>query len=127
MTAPVPPTGPGTGDGSRPGPQYDDPTGLRYDRADFDDTPNTPIREVGGWSVTGRGITVDDPLCGHLPGEQHDGTCDYWRGVALGEYPPADGMPGPYELPGPVARPPFDLRALREAHVTAADLDRGAA
>lgn len=45
-------------------------------------------------------LTVDDPLCGHLPDERHDDECDYWRGVALGEYPAPDGMPGPYALPG---------------------------
>ena len=33
------------------------------------------------------GPTVTDSLCGHLPGERHDQTCAYWRGVALGEYP----------------------------------------
>lgn len=35
-------------------------------------------------------ITVSDSLCGHLRGEPHDGECDYWRGVVLGEYPPPD-------------------------------------
>ncbi|MCZ7376513.1 hypothetical protein [Micromonospora sp. WMMC250] len=37
-------------------------------------------------------IVVEDPLCGHLPGERHDGACEYWRGVALGEYPSPDGL-----------------------------------
>jgi len=53
MTVPVPPTGPGTGDGSRPGPQ-----------------------------------TIPDLLCGHLPGDDHDDQCAYWRGVVLGWYAP---------------------------------------
>ncbi|AYF30639.1 hypothetical protein CSH63_24980 [Micromonospora tulbaghiae] len=63
-------------------------------------------------------IPVADPLCGHLPGEPHDGSCDYWRGVALGEYPAPDGMPGPVGLP------PFDLRQLAAEHITAAEQDR---
>ncbi|WP_018253996.1 hypothetical protein [Salinispora mooreana] len=35
-------------------------------------------------------ITVPDLGCGHLPGEPHDGSCSYWRGVAAGEYPPPE-------------------------------------
>ena len=39
-----------------------------------------------------RPVTVDDPLCGHLPGERHDDpvACAYWRGVVLGEYAPPE-------------------------------------
>lgn len=31
--------------------------------------------------------TVPLYACGHVPGDRHDGSCDYWRGVAAGEYP----------------------------------------
>lgn len=45
-------------------------------------------------------ITVEDPLCGHLPGEPHDGeVCTYWRGVARGEYPPPEAYMEPVTLP----------------------------
>lgn len=58
-------------------------------------------------------ITVEDPLCGHLPGEPHDGSCSYWRGVAAGEYPPPPEMPVtlPPHCPGLL---PLTDPALRE-------------
>ena len=101
-----------------PGPDFD-PTGLRFDRGDLD---QTTTRTAGdGWAITGRGITLgNDPLCGHLPGEAHDDECAYWRGVALGEYPAPDGT-----FMTPVASlPPFNLRELAATHTTAAEIDR---
>ena len=103
-----------------PGPDFD-PTGLRYDRGDLDQT--TTATAGDGWPVTGRGITLgNDPLCGHLPGECFgtDPECAYWRGVALGEYAAPDGT---YMTPV-VSLPPFNLRQLAAQHVTAAELDR---
>ncbi|WP_328339467.1 hypothetical protein [Micromonospora sp. NBC_00421] len=52
---PVRPLGPIPGTGGRPGPDYADPTGLRYDRADTVDTVPTEVPAgVDGWTVTGR-------------------------------------------------------------------------
>ncbi len=99
----------------------DDPTGLRYDRGDLEE-PTTTRQSGAGWPVTGRGITVPDLLCGHLPGDVHDDSCDYWRGVALGEYPAPDGLPG-HTAPV-IARPPFNLRELAARGITAAEQDR---
>lgn len=101
-----------------PGPDATDPTGLRYDRGDLD---QTTTRTAGdGFHLTARGAAPSDPLCGHLPGEPHDDECAYWRGVALGEYAAPDGT---YMTPV-VALPPFNLRQLAEQHVTAAEVDR---
>ncbi|WP_338044172.1 hypothetical protein [Micromonospora tulbaghiae] len=102
---------------SRIGPQHN---AMRYDRADLDDTVPVPpgVQTIPAGTRHPATIPVADPLCGHLPGEPHDGSCDYWRGVALGEYPAPDGMPGPVGLP------PFDLRQLAAEHITAAEQDR---
>lgn len=96
-----------------------DPTGLRFDRADLDEPAST--RTAGdGWAVTGRGPTAKAYLCGHISGDQCDDECAYWRGVALGEYAAPDGT-----FMTPVASlPPFDLHQLAEQHITAAELDR---
>ena len=96
-----------------------DPTGLTYDRADLDE-PTTTRHAGDGWAINGRAIAIDDPLCGHLPGEAHDDECAYWRGVALGEYPAPDGT---FMTPV-VSLPPFNLRQLAEQHTTAAEQDR---
>lgn len=55
-------------------------------------------------------ITVPDLGCGHLPGESCDEACDYWRGVADGEYPPPEVHLPPH-YPGLV---PLTDPALRE-------------
>ncbi|WP_369751374.1 hypothetical protein [Micromonospora sp. ATCC 39149] len=81
----------------------------------------TVTRQAGdGWAVTGRGRHDGDPLCGHLPGEPHDDECEYWRGVALGEFPDPDGA---YMTPV-IVMPPFDLRELAARHITAVEWDR---
>lgn len=119
---PVPPGGPIPGTSTTGGPSIAaDPTGLAFDRADLGDIVATPLPPgVEGYAVTGRGTTTGDPLCGHLPGEQCDDECAYWRMVALGELPDPDGV---YMAPVVVLHP-FDLRQLAEQHVTAAEVDR---
>lgn len=81
-----------------------DPTGLRYDRADTDNQPATTIREHHGW------VPVKD--CGHLVGDRCRCACQDTTDRIELEYAPV------------IVMPPFDLRALREAGITAADVDR---
>lgn len=118
MTSPWPPPDPNP---LPTGPRVDDPTGLRFDRADLDEpAPTVALREAGGWAVTGRDpCVVADLGCGHLPGEPHDGSCDYWRGVLTGEYE----RPETYAAQV-ISLPPFDLRELAAQGITAAEQDR---
>ena len=53
-------------------------------------------------------ITVPDLGCGHLPGERCDSACDYWRGVAAGDYPSPDA----YKATGAVVVLPPHLPGL---------------
>ncbi|MFY1658543.1 hypothetical protein [Micromonospora sp. WMMD1274] len=117
MSQPIGLTYPGPNPPTLAGPCH---SALRYDRADLDDTIPVPpgVQTVPCGTRHHATIAVADPLCGHLPGEPHDDECAYWRGVALGQYPAPDG------LPGPVALPPFNLRQLATQHVTAAEQDR---
>ncbi|MCX4474845.1 hypothetical protein OOK41_31795 [Micromonospora sp. NBC_01655] len=122
MTAPdlppVQPLGPtpGTGSGSRPGPDFD-ATGLRYDRGDLEEQPTTGVLPTGveGWSATGRRTSADvftvqlKPCCGD---------------VLLGEYCDCAEFAAGLDLAPVIVMPPFDLRRLAEQHVTAAEWDR---
>lgn len=118
MTSPWPPPEPNP---LPTGPTVTDPTGLLFDRADLDEPATTAaLREAAGWAVTGRDpIVVADLGCGHLPGEPHDGSCDYWRGVLTGEYPPPEAYTAEV-----IPRPPFNLRDLTARRITAAEQDR---
>lgn len=79
------------------GPRADDPTGLRFDRADLDEpATTTTLREAGGWALTGRGPYAM---------QQHD---------TVPVEPQQTGR----------GRPPFNLPGLRRAGMTAADWDR---
>ena len=118
MSQPMGPTYPGPNPPTLPGPSVVDPTGLTFDRADLDE-PATAHTAGWAWAVTGRDpIVVRDLGCGHIAGDQCDDECAYWRGVATGEYP------APETYAEVITLPAFDLRRLREQHITAAELDR---
>ncbi|WP_330438790.1 hypothetical protein OHB44_27865 [Micromonospora sp. NBC_00821] len=107
----IPPSGPNTGGN---GPQID-PTGLRYDRGDIDEQPTTTGLPANrdGWAVTGRGITVrTKACCGAVLVKER---CDCRKVRRQIRKAPVIVMPA------------FNLRALREQHRTAADLERGVA
>ncbi|MFI6266124.1 hypothetical protein [Micromonospora sp. NPDC051006] len=55
-------------------------------------------------------IVVIADACGHLPGDRHDSTCDYWRGVAAGIYQSPDAYAEVVTLPGHAA----DLKPLTD-------------
>ncbi|WP_238432751.1 hypothetical protein [Micromonospora tarensis] len=61
--------------------------------------PNTGGNDPQAWPATA--ITVPDLPCGHLPGDGCTVACDYWTGVAWGEYhsPDAYLVDGVFTIP----------------------------
>lgn len=96
------------------GPQVADPSGLRYDRGDLDETVPVPagveVIAVGTRHPGLIAVPVKDCCPDLFVGEYCD-CAEFAAGLSY----------------APVVRPAFNLRALREAGVTAVDLDRGAA
>lgn len=124
---PVRPLGPmpGTGSGSRPGgPDYasTDPTGLRYDRSDLDDTSPAGLPPgVDGWPVTGR-----RPASGTWTVQVKE-CCG---AVLVGEECDCAEIARQMELAPVIVMRPFDLPRLAAEHITAAEVarrERGAA
>jgi len=119
---PVPPLGPIPGTSTAGGPSIADPTGLRYDRSDLDDTSPAGLPPgVDGWPVTGRRpasgtwtVQVKE-CCGAVLANEECDCAEIARQM---------------ELAPVIVLHPFNLRELAEQHVTAAEVarrERGAA